>query len=120
MTTEEASQLRGLEESLWRSETRFNPDFMERILADEFFEFGRSGRVYQRQETLDIPSQPVIDAKLPFADLSVQRVSAEVVLITYVSEVVYDGVTELANRSSLWRRSAQGWQILFHQGTPFG
>lgn len=120
MTPEEASQLRVLEESLWRSETRFNPDFMERILAAEFFEFGRSGRVYQRQNTLDIPSQPMIDVKLPFADFNIQFVSAEIVLITYVSEVVYDGVIELANRSSLWRRSAQGWEILFHQGTPFG
>ena len=91
---------------------------MERILAAEFFEFGRSGRVYQRQDTLDILSQPVIDAKLPLSNFNAQLVSDEVALITYVSEVVYDARIELANRSSLWRRSAQGWQILFHQGTP--
>ncbi|QJD66259.1 hypothetical protein HG421_03815 [Xanthomonas campestris pv. badrii] len=24
-----------------------------------------------------------------------------------------------ALRSPLWRRNAEGWQLLFHQGTPF-
>ncbi len=117
LTPEEISLLRGLEESLWRSETRFSPDYMEQILAAEFFEFGRSGRVYQRQDILDMPSQPVIDA-MPLANFSARLVCAEVALITYISEVVHGGVRELANRSSLWRRSASGWQILFHQGTP--
>lgn len=120
MTREEAAHLRDLEESLWRAETRFNLEYMGQILAPDFVEFGRSGRVYQRQDTLDIPGQAVIDVQLPLANFNAQLVSAEVALVIYISEVVSQGVKEFANRSSLWRRSASGWQILFHQGTPFG
>ncbi|MCC4602489.1 hypothetical protein [Xanthomonas campestris] len=29
------------------------------------------------------------------------------------------GVERPASRSPLWRRNAEGWQLLFHQGTPF-
>ena len=35
-------------------------------------------------------------------------------LVTYPSEV--DGL--LANRSSIWRLTDDGWQMEFHQGTP--
>lgn len=119
MTTGEASQLRDLEESLWRSETRFNPEYMERILASDFFEFGRSGRVYQRQDTLNVPSLAVIHAKLPLNSFQAKLIADGIALITYISEVLYGDVIECANRSSLWCETPHGWQIKFHQGTPF-
>jgi hypothetical protein len=43
-------KLKQLEESLWRSETRFDNEYMNRTLAPDFFEFGRSGRAYTREE----------------------------------------------------------------------
>lgn len=64
MTGEESARLQALEEPLWRAETRFSLEYMERILAPDFFEFGRSGRVYQRRDALNIPSYPVIHANL--------------------------------------------------------
>ena len=39
--------------------------------------------------------------------------------ITYDSEVTYDGIVERAHRSSIWSRTAHGWIMRFHQGTPF-
>ncbi|MCB1181769.1 MAG: hypothetical protein KDK55_07125 [Chlamydiia bacterium] len=41
---EEKETLRKLEESLWIASTRFDFNYMNRILAHDFFEFGRSGR----------------------------------------------------------------------------
>jgi hypothetical protein len=38
---------RQLEESLWRPQTRFDREYTDNILAPDFFEFGRSGRVYR-------------------------------------------------------------------------
>jgi hypothetical protein len=43
-------QLRPLEESLWRAQTRFNREYMDNIFSPDFFEFGRSGRVYYTRE----------------------------------------------------------------------
>lgn len=50
MTDKDLEDLRPLEESLWRSKTRFDDAGMDASFADDFCEFGRSGRVYQREE----------------------------------------------------------------------
>ena len=109
--------LETLEENLWKSETRFDMDWMERTLASDFLEFGRSGRVYSRNETLGLESQP-IDARLPLEDFRARLISPDVALVTYISAVAYGGVVELGNRSSIWSRTECGWELRFHQGTP--
>ncbi len=109
-------ELQKLEESLWVAETRFDRAYMERVLAPDFFEFGRSGRMYTREKSLSAPAQ-TINAKLPLRDFAVHLIAPDVALVTYVSEVMYETV-ELANRSSLWTKGEKGWQLRFHQGTP--
>jgi len=109
-------QLRLLEGSLWRAETRFDRDYMERILAAGFSEFGRSGRVYSRADTLAVPGG-AIEAHL--RDVAVQAIRSDVALVTDVSEVRGDdGAVEVGNRSSIWVRELDDWQLRFHQGTP--
>lgn len=108
--------IRELEESLWRSETRFDPEYMDRVLAPDFFEFGRSGRVFTREEILQTPYMKIL-CKFPFLNFSVHPLSQEIVLTTYISEVLYEE-WEYANRSSIWMKTKLGWQIRFHQGTP--
>jgi hypothetical protein len=90
---------------------------MEKVLAPDFFEFGRSGRVYKREDTLFGIRPQVINAKLPLKDFKVAVIAEGVVLATYISEVTYNEV-EVSNRSSLWIKTSNGWQIRFHQGTP--
>jgi hypothetical protein len=109
-------QLIELEGALWRAETRFDAAFMERTLADDFAEFGRSGRVYARADTLAVPGQP-IDAKL--RDFHFSMLADDVALLTYVSEVRHEQL-DLANRTSVWVRRDGRWQLRFHQGTPTG
>lgn len=106
-----------LEESLWRAETRFDEQYMRRVLSADFREFGRSGRRYDRDSILEI-GEPgdQIHARLPLLDLQVSLLAPHVVLVTYVSEVMYDGV-QRANRSSIWVREADSWRLRFHQGT---
>ena len=112
----EYEQLRLLEGSLWRAETRFDLDYMERILAPDFSEFGRSGRIYSRADTLAVPGG-AIEAHL--REVAVQPIRSDVALVTYVSEVRRDdGTVEVGNRSSIWVREQDDWQLRFHQGTP--
>src|SRR3974390_2511628 len=114
---EDYEQLVRLEESLWRADSRFDRQLMEQTLASDFFEFGRSGRTYKREEALSDPAQP-INAKLPLPKFDVRLIAADVALVTYVSEVTYGDATEFANRSSIWSRVPNGWRLRFHQGTP--
>ncbi len=109
-------RFKSLEESLWIDSTRFDSDYMMKILSPDFVEFGRSGRKYTREETLSAPRR-AINAKLPLKDLRVQAIRTDVVLITYVSEVI-SGEPQKANRSSIWTKENGEWRILFHQGTP--
>ncbi len=81
-----------------------------------FFEFGRSGKVYSRVACVTAPMQD-INATLPLKNFKIHKISDDVALVTYVSEVNYDN-QELANRSSLWQRTNGNWKLKFHQGTP--
>ena len=108
-------KLRELEESLWVAETRFNKKYMDSILSLSFFEFGRSGKIYKREETISAPFSE-IHARLPLKDFKVHPITNDVVLVTYISAVQYDEL-EVGNRSSLWLKTSTGWQLQFHQGT---
>ena len=116
LSGEDLKTLEVLEEGLWRSDVRLDPQRMDLILAPDFFEFGRSGRVYRRADILAVPAQP-IDARLPLREFRARLLDSDVVQVTYVSVVTYEGVEEIANRSSIWTRNAHGWQLRFHQGT---
>ncbi len=111
---EELSQL---EERLWIAEFRFDRVWMDSVLADDFIEFGRSGRIYAREECLDVAGG-AIDAVMPLQEFRLCSLGADAVLATYKSRVTYVDEVECANRSSIWLKTAQGWKLKFHQGTP--
>ena len=98
---------------MWRSETRGDRSWMDQRLARDFTEFGQSGRRYTRAEILDLDVGE-IHATLPLRDLQCRRLGGGVALVTYQADV--DGL--LSNRSSIWRLTDAGWQMVFHQGTP--
>jgi len=120
ISNQDKSELKRLEQELWMEATRFDRPYMEKVMAQDFFEFGRSGRVYQREDTLTI-ERSTIDAKIPLQDLSIRLLSKDVAQVTYTSYVTYSGVTEVGRRSSIWSRtgdsSKEAWQLRFHQGT---
>lgn len=119
LTQEDRELLQRLEGDLWREETRFDLPYMEKVLAGDFLEIGRSGRIYRREDTLSTPRQP-IEAVLPLPDFEVRLLAKDVAQVTYNSAVTYDGILQKGRRSSIWSRSPNGWVLRFHQGTPYG
>jgi len=93
--------LKLLEEGLWRPEIRFDRKKMEQILAPDFFEFGRSSRVYQRAETVEFSHLP-IRATLPSVDFTVRLLSSRRHTSVTCSMT---GGEERALRSSIWSRT---------------
>lgn len=91
---------------------------MNELLADDFFEFGRSGRIYERKKVLDAAPQ-TLTATLPLAEFRVRLLNKDTAQTTYNSAVEYDGIVEYARRSSIWSRTYDRWLLRFHQGTPF-
>ena len=112
-------EIRAMEESLWKSETRFNKDLMEEIFAPDFIEFGRSGRIYSRSELIfDSEDYYEIKATLPLLDFQARYITDEVIQTTYVSEISFEDGLLRGNRSSIWSKIGNIWRLRFHQGTP--
>lgn len=83
------------------------------LLDAAFVEVGRSGAIWSRAQTAkalaEVPDEPV-EIFRPM----VRPVGDDVALC------VYETVSRRGRtlRSSLWQRRAEGWRLLFHQGTP--
>jgi hypothetical protein len=45
--------------------------------------------------------------------MDARAIAEHLVLVTYVSTIENRSV----RRSSIWRESAEGWRVMFHQGT---
>ena len=118
ISSEDREILERLEEELWREQTRFDMQRMNKLIAPDFFEFGRSGRVYHRQDALAVTRQP-IDAVFPLPKLHIRLLNENTAQVTYNSAVTHDGVVEYARRSSIWSRTTSGWTLRVHQGTLF-
>lgn len=103
---------------MWRGETRFDLMLQETRFAPDFFEFGRSGRVYSRKQII-LSEAGEIQAKLPLENLSIRLLDENTAHVTYNSHVEYNGVVEHARRTSIWSRGEEGWVMRFHQGTPY-
>ena len=89
---------------------------MENILAEDFFEYGRSGKIYSRADCLAVPSCEII-AKIPLIDFKVREITADVFQTTYLSEVFHEGELQKGLRSSIWLKTEKTWKLKFHQGT---
>ena len=118
LAASEVETLRRLEESLWVASTRFDTSHMADLLADDFVEFGRSGRIYSKAEIINAPPCSIA-VTLPLPNFSVQTVDQLAALVTYDSHVESNGSVLSAHRSSIWSKANGAWQLLFHQGTPF-
>src|SRR5690349_25111573 len=114
MELEEVQALRDLEERLLHPSVRASADEVATLLADEFIEFGSSGRIYDKQQTIRLLQQEQGDAQLTMAEFSARKLSVDVVLVTYRV------VESQTIRSSIWSFQEGRWRMVFHQGTKIG
>jgi hypothetical protein len=108
-------QLVAWERLLLRSEVRRSAQ-VSRLLADDFVEFGSSGRIFSKPEIISsLQTEPSVE--LVASEFAVRRLAADVALLTYRVQRMADPPA-ISLRSSLWRKHGEHWQMVFHQGTP--
>jgi hypothetical protein len=119
---ERGAMLCELEKRLHRPEIRASADEVAGLLADEFFEFGASGAVWNRQEVIDgLPRERMQPAReLGASDFLVNWLADDVALITYrgVRRIPSEAKELHFLRSSVWKLIDGQWRMVFHQGTP--
>jgi hypothetical protein len=99
-----------------RPELGVTREAFEAMTDESFWEVGASGRRYSREYAIDTllaryasPHEDQWETR----DFFCQELAPELYLLTYTL-AQGDRVTR---RSTIWRRTAIGWRIVFHQGT---
>lgn len=89
----------------------------ERMTVEDFWEVGASGKRYSRERVLDELERryatPHVDNLEAFG-FHCRKLSEDVYLLTYTLRQPEESWTR---RATIWRRTSDGWQIVYHQGT---
>ena len=120
--TTAAEHLAAREELRRREPVFHHPEFgttradFERMTDEAFWEVGASGRRYSREYVLALLEErgrSPTDEKWEVRDFHCAEIAAGNYLVTYTLRQE----ERLTRRASIWRKTAAGWKIVFHQGT---
>jgi hypothetical protein len=110
------AELRRREPIFHRPEFGTTRGELETMVDGDFWEVGASGRRYTRKYALEVlekrtatPDEDLWET----TDFRCQELAADLYLLTYT---LRQG-ERITRRSTIWRRSTEGWKVVFHQGT---
>jgi len=112
-----------LEELKSREPIFHRPEFgttradFDRMLAADFWEIGASGRRYTREfvlEELERRYAGSYQDEWETSEFSCRELAENLYLLTYT---LLQNKVRKTRRSTIWRRTGEGWKIVFHQGT---
>ncbi|MCU1064761.1 nuclear transport factor 2 family protein [Stenotrophomonas maltophilia] len=114
-----AAGLEALERALHALRVRADRERLAALLDEDFNEIGSYGRCYGREAALaEIPLERA-QVQIESEQYAVSLLTQDLAQVRYRSRHHLDGQPQgWVLRSSLWRRHAQGWRVVFHQGTP--
>jgi hypothetical protein len=116
----EESLLRELEERLLQPDVRKSAKDVMDLLADEFIEFGSSGRIFDKQQTINsLQNEPIESlTKRSITEFKTLVLAIGVILVTYRIVKHISGEQPVHSlRSSIWKLNNERWKMIFHQGT---
>jgi hypothetical protein len=99
-----------------RPEFASNRTEFDRMMADDYWEFGASGQRYTRNfilRALETQPEDAAEAGWEAFGFHCRRLASQTYILTYT---LLQG-ERTTRRATIWRESPMGWQILFHQGT---
>jgi|GEM_PF-2394692 len=106
------SRLQILEEELLNSEVRASKERLNELIADEFVEFGTSGKQYDKQMVLkDLPSEKG-SYLVTASDFAFNEIEPGLVEITYQSVLIHCGM-------DTWQRGAKPAQLVSQNGSSW-
>ena len=102
------------EQLLLSDDVRHDAEALTRLLALDFHEIGQSGKHWTRAETIDaLVAAPTSDSSFTIDERRVNRLGDGTVLLTYRLNIG----GQRSRRSSVWRLTDTGPELVFHQGT---
>ena len=112
--------LQSLEVELHQPLARSDVNRLDELLHDAFFEFGKSGASATKADILELLPAESGPSSIWSEGYELFKLAENVVLLTYKSAYTDKSgrLFKHTLRSSIWVKTARGWQVRFHQGTP--
>src|SRR6478609_2536417 len=114
-----SEHLQKLEELMLKPDVRHSAEQLSQLLADDFREFGGSGRVTNKAQIIEVlKTQPPLELWLDHFE--VICLATDVALVTYRGNCKLPESDKVSQslRSSIWVNRNGRWEVVFHQGTP--
>ena len=97
--------------------SQMSREALEKMTTGDFWEVGASGRRFAREFVFKVLEERRAAPQSnvwQITDLHCRKLAGEVYLLTYT--LLQDNV-RLTRRSTIWQKTTEGWQIIYHQGT---
>jgi hypothetical protein len=110
-------ELQSREPIFHRPELGTSAEDLERQMAPDFFEVGASGRRYSRSYVQEVLlKRYAAGGEDPWetSGFHCRQLGSDTYLLTYTLRQEQ----QVTRRMTVWGRSEQGWQVVYHQGTP--
>ncbi len=113
-----SSRLKDLEESLLSEMFRKNSERLNELIADEFIEIGKSGKIWTKQSVIEALNKESY-TEIVITGFNLKLLTENIALVTYTAHHKQKGnPSSKSLRSSIWKMADNKWKIIFHQGTP--
>jgi hypothetical protein len=89
----------------------------DKMMVEDYWETGASGRRYERAfvlDTLEVRFSAPYNDVWETRDFDCRKLAEDIYLLTYT--LLQDN-TRLTRRATIWQRTADGWKIVYHQET---
>lgn len=111
---DDREKIYALEISLLDPQVRKNIKELDRLIADNFYEIGASGKVYDKNNVLArLPLEQNDEILGEVIDFEIDNITEYLIRANYILEEK----TRRTRRTSIWQRQNDNYQMIFHQGT---
>ncbi len=112
------AELRRREPIFHRPELGYQRSDFETMTAEDYWEVGASGKIYQREFVLEELVRRYADGPpaelLEATDFRCRKLGENTYLLTY--HLLQEGGRR-TRRATIWERVQRTWRIVYHQGT---
>jgi hypothetical protein len=109
--------IRAIEQQLLLPEVRRSREKLEKILGEDFYEIGTSGKVFDRPTIIDTM---ITESKreLIMKEFQATVLAEDVILTTFrILRLIEGEMTASSRHCSVWKKRGDNWWMLYHQGT---
>jgi len=111
-----AETIKSYEERLLKPDVRKSLEEVSKLLADDFYEIGKSGKTFTKSQVIESMQKESDDYSVSLSNFELRELDTDLLQATYKTTNHRTGISAI--RSTLWRKNESGWQAIFHQGTP--